>query len=101
MINTKHASSISRVKHRLTVIGIGIIKTISTSKTKNITARRKKRREKGSRADLLGSNPHSKGEHFSRSLCLRADRDQANIVIMLASAAARRVQNRDRVIPWK
>lgn len=32
-----------------------------------ITARRKNRSEKGIRALFLGSNPHSKGEHFSRS----------------------------------
>ena len=29
---------------------------------------RKNRREKGSRADPRGSNPHSKGEFFSRSV---------------------------------
>lgn len=34
---------------------------------RKITARRKNRREKGIRADLLGSKPHSKGEFFSRS----------------------------------
>ena len=41
---------------------------ISTSKIKKITAIKKKRREKGKRADPLGSNPHSKGEFFSRSI---------------------------------
>lgn len=58
-------------------MGIGIISTISISKTKKITARRKKRKEKGKRADFLGSKPHSKGEHFSRSLDERAARAQA------------------------
>jgi len=43
-----------------------MIKTISISKTKKITARRKNRVEKGIRAEFLGSKPHSKGELFSR-----------------------------------
>lgn len=47
--------------------GIGRIRVISTSKMRKITAIRKKRRENGIRADLLGSNPHSKAEGFSRS----------------------------------
>jgi len=34
---------------------------------RKITAIRKNRRENGRRADPLGSNPHSKGEFFSRS----------------------------------
>jgi len=41
---------------------------ISTSKIKNIIAIKKNRIEKGIRADLLGSNPHSNGVNFSRSL---------------------------------
>lgn len=47
--------------------GAGIRRTISISNTRKITARRKNRREKGIRAFALGSNPHSKGEDFSRS----------------------------------
>ncbi|KAF8480536.1 hypothetical protein F5888DRAFT_1787188 [Russula emetica] len=47
---------------------IGISKTISTSKIKKIIVIKKNRKEKGIRDDLLGSNPHSKGEHFSRSI---------------------------------
>ena len=42
-------------------------RTISTSKIKKITASKKNRREKGRRADPIGSKPHSKGEFFSRS----------------------------------
>lgn len=38
------------------------------SKTRKITARRKNRREKGMRALPSGSNPHSNGEAFSRSI---------------------------------
>jgi hypothetical protein len=47
--------------------GMGKISVISTSKIKKITAIKKNRREKGTRADLLGSNPHSKADGFSRS----------------------------------
>ena len=46
--------------------GMGIIIAISISKIKNKTASRKNCREKGSRAELCGSNPHSNGEDFSR-----------------------------------
>ena len=49
-------------------IGVGISKTISMSKTRKITARRKNRVENGIRALFLGSNPHSNGVAFSRSL---------------------------------
>jgi hypothetical protein len=51
----------------VTTIVIGRSKAISTSKIKKITAIRKNRSEKGSRADLFGSNPHSNGDLFSRS----------------------------------
>lgn len=47
------------------------------SKTRKITARRKKRSENGIRAEFIGSNPHSKGESFSRSWLDRVARDQA------------------------
>jgi hypothetical protein len=49
------------------VTGTGRIRVISTSKIRKITAIRKKRRENGKRLGLLGSNPHSKGDGFSRS----------------------------------
>lgn len=41
-------------------------RTISISNTMKITASRKKRIENGVRADRVGSNPHSKGDIFSR-----------------------------------
>lgn len=47
--------------------GIGNNKAISISKTRKITANKKNRKEKGSRALFLGSNPHSKELDFSRS----------------------------------
>lgn len=46
---------------------MGKINAISTSNTKKIIAIKKKCKEKGKRAEHLGSNPHSKGEFFSRS----------------------------------
>jgi len=49
------------------VTGIGNRSAISTSKIMKITAIRKNRDEKGSRAEFFGSNPHSNGELFSRS----------------------------------
>lgn len=52
----------------LIIIIIGIIKAISTSKIKKIIAIRKNCKENGSRDDDLGSNPHSNGELFSRSV---------------------------------
>ena len=46
-------------------------------------AKRKNRRENGSRADLIGSNPHSNGDLFSRSLFVRFDKTQPiNIIII-------------------
>lgn len=49
------------------VTGIGSNSAISTSKIMKITAIRKNRDEKGSRAEFFGSNPHSNGDLFSRS----------------------------------
>jgi hypothetical protein len=49
------------------IVGIGMRSTISISKTIKIIASKKNRVENGIRAVLLGSNPHSNGEDFSRS----------------------------------
>jgi len=46
------------------IIDISNKSTNSTSKIMKITAIRKKRDEKGSRADIFGSNPHSNGDLF-------------------------------------
>ena len=46
----------------------GMRRIISTSKIKKMTASRKNRIEKGARVWIEGSNPHSKGEFFSRSV---------------------------------
>lgn len=54
------------------IVGIGINRTISMSNTMKMMANKKNRMEKGIRAVLLGSNPHSKGDDFSRSVLDRA-----------------------------
>ena len=55
-------------------------RVISTSKIKKITAIKKNRKENGSRAVPLGSNPHSKGEFFSRSDSVFFDSTEAIII---------------------
>jgi hypothetical protein len=67
----------------LRIMGIGRRREISMSKIKKTTAIRKNRREKGSRAVLVGSNPHSKGDIFSRSISVFF----ARIIISVAKAA--------------
>lgn len=62
---------------------IGKIRAISTSKIKKITVIRKKCKENGIRAIHLGSNPHSNGEHFSRSEKVFFDRIIDNNIIIL------------------
>lgn len=62
------------------IMGSGINRTISMSNTIKITANRKNRVENGIRADRVGSNPHSKGEIFSRSLIDRNAITHARII---------------------
>lgn len=45
---------------------------------------RKNRNEKGSRDELLGSNPHSKGELFSRSAVSFLESKDANPITSVA-----------------
>lgn len=55
-------SAIMGVKEESLVTSrIGRRSATSTSKMRNTTARRKKRRENGSRAEFFGSKPHSNG----------------------------------------
>jgi hypothetical protein len=68
---SKKRIEVIRVVFKLLVkimVGMGISSTISMSNTIKIIAKRKKRIENGMRAVLLGSNPHSKGDDFSRSV---------------------------------
>lgn len=48
-------------------MGTGSDSVSSISKIRKITAIKKNRNEKGSRAILQGSKPHSNGDDFSRS----------------------------------
>ena len=74
-------------------------KVISTSKIKKMTAIKKKRREKGIRAEPLGSNPHSKGEFFSRSLIVFLDRSDDTIISALEITKITEIKtDRDRII---
>lgn len=62
------------------VMIIGKIIVISTSKIKNKIAIRKNWIENGARADFLGSNPHSKGDIFSRSIVVFFEIIEHNII---------------------
>lgn len=73
----------------ITII-IGKIRAISTSKIKKIIVIRKNRRENGRRDELLGSNPHSKGEHFSRSVIDFFDRIEAKNIIIIVRVMVNR-----------
>ena len=52
-------------------------------------ASKKKRREKGNRADFIGSKPHSKGELFSRSLVVRFANNTPKIITSIDKATAK------------
>lgn len=63
---------------------IGRIKAISTSKIKKIIVIKKNRNENGNREDDFGSNPHSNGDLFSRSIKAFLERTEAkNITIIV------------------
>lgn len=63
--------------------GIGSSRAISISNTKNNTARIKNRIENGIRAELWGSNPHSKGVLFSKFWWLYLFRKMVAIIIIV------------------
>lgn len=63
------------------VTGMGNSSAISTSKIMKITAIKKNRDEKGSRAEFLGSNPHSNGDLFSRSSFIFFEISVARIIM--------------------
>lgn len=68
------------------IITMGSKRAISTSKIKKITAIKKNRKENGKREDLFGSNPHSKGELFSRSIIDFLERIEAKVMTTEESA---------------
>lgn len=65
------------------IIIIGKIKAISTSKIKKIIAIKKNRIENGIREELEGSNPHSKGDLFSRSEIDFLDNNDAKLITII------------------
>lgn len=68
----------------LIITTIGRIKAISTSKIKKIIVIRKNRMEKGNREEFIGSNPHSKGDVFSRSFKDFLERIDAKYITTIA-----------------
>lgn len=64
---------------------IGIIIEISISKIKKIIMIKKKCNEKGSRADIFGSNPHSNGDRHSKFKFDFFDRVNAKVKIIVVS----------------
>lgn len=66
---------------RITIIGR--IKAISTSKIKKIIVIKKNRSENGKREEDLGSNPHSNGDLFSRSVKDFLDKIEANNITIV------------------
>ena len=80
LVNVHHS-----ILEILKIIIIGKIKAISTSKIKKIIVIKKKRIEKGSREEFIGSNPHSKGDVFSRSFNDFFDSKEARYITIIAT----------------
>lgn len=78
--------------------GIGRSRTISTSNTIKIIARRKNRIEKGIRAVFLGSKPHSNADDFSRSEWDRILMNHARVRTSAATDEAIIVSDSGRII---
>lgn len=84
------------------IITIGRINAISTSKIKKIIAIKKNRRENGIREELIGSNPHSKGELFSRSKIDFLDKIEAKaITTMVINRVIRAIKKIEKIIYTK
>lgn len=77
-----HISKFEKFKIKI----IGKIKAISTSKIKKIIVIKKKCKEKGIREDDFGSNPHSNGDLFSRSIIDFFDKIDAIIITTIERA---------------
>jgi hypothetical protein len=89
------------VGNDLASIGRGIRRTISISNTMKIKASRKKRKENGIRAVFLGSNPHSNGDDFSRSVVDRVARIQAATKTRVTRVVAMAINRIEAVINWE
>jgi uncharacterized membrane protein len=85
MINRRSDKIKNILLDDMMMIGVGIRSTISMSNTMKITASKKKRVENGIRAEFIGSNPHSKGDVFSRSTVLRIYVNDAIVKIIIGS----------------
>lgn len=81
--------------------GRGRRRAISRSKSRNRIATRKKRREKGSRADPSGSKPHSYGDSFSASgfIC-GSQKDTIARIRDRVTVITRMVMIRFIIFPW-
>ena len=101
MIKNKKAEIINvKILELLIIIGIGSNKAISTSKIKKITAIRKNRRENGNRAEAHGSNPHSKGDLFSRSTIVFFDNKDARDIMMIVIIRVKVDKNKIFIITY-
>lgn len=78
--------------------GSGNSKTISTSNTMKMMARRKNRIENGIRAVFFGSNPHSNADDFSRSMWDRMLMNHDAVNVSVATVEAMIVSDSGRII---
>lgn len=85
---------------KLIIMARGSKRVISTSKIRKITAIKKNRKEKGRRADPFGSNPHSKGEFFSRSIMVFFARSEARIITTELITSVIRMENNKMIIAF-
>lgn len=99
-MNRNPVNAQAEIFEKLIIIARGKRRVISTSKMRKITAIRKKRREKGSRADPLGSNPHSNGEFFSRSIIVFFARSEARIITTELITSVIRMENNKIIIAF-
>lgn len=83
---------------KIIVIGRGINRIISISKTRKITASRKNRRENGIRAEDFGSKPHSNGVDFSRSVFFFNDRVSAAVITIIGKMVANIIVRNEVII---
>ena len=83
-----------------TIEAKGSKRVISTSKIRKITAIKKNRSEKGNRADPLGSNPHSNGEFFSRSVIVFFANKDAKIITKDLMTRVRIIEKSNTIIAF-
>lgn len=97
-IKTREKQIITIFDDQALIRGIGNRRTISISKIKNRTANKKNRVENGIRAEDLGSNPHSNGEDFSRSLFDFIARFHARKMTKIATRVAVKIEKDGKII---